>query len=93
MTVHALAYRFILLLGAAIFGVGWSLDGCPGPSIVSSAAGATPVVLFVAAMLAGMLLTSMLETVRRSRRRRQQRLVERGRHSSACPLAVLARDR
>lgn len=53
-----------LLLGAAIFGVGWGLSGyCPGPSIVSLAAGATPVLLFVSAMLTGMLLTSKLETV------------------------------
>jgi uncharacterized membrane protein YedE/YeeE len=51
-----------LLLGAAIFGVGWGLSGyCPGPSIVSLAAGATPVVVFVLAMLAGMLITAKLE--------------------------------
>jgi len=51
-----------LLLGAAIFGVGWGLSGyCPGPSIVSLAAGATPVVAFVLAMLTGMLITAKLE--------------------------------
>ena len=44
-----------LLTGAALFGIGWGLAGyCPGPGIVSLAAGTTPVVVFVTAMLAGM---------------------------------------
>ena len=51
-----------LLLGAAIFGVGWGLGGyCPGPSIVSLASGASPVVAFVLAMLVGMRITAKLE--------------------------------
>ena len=45
-----------LLLGAAIFGIGWGIGGfCPGPAIVSLASGATPVIAFVAAMLLSML--------------------------------------
>jgi uncharacterized membrane protein YedE/YeeE len=44
-----------LVGGAALFGVGWGLAGyCPGPGIVSLVAGATPVVVFVSAMLVGM---------------------------------------
>jgi hypothetical protein len=44
-----------LLGGAALFGVGWGLGGfCPGPAIVSVVTGTTPVVAFVAAMLASM---------------------------------------
>lgn len=44
-----------LLVGAALFGVGWGLGGwCPGPAFVSIAAGAFPLVVFVAAMVAGM---------------------------------------
>ena len=44
-----------LLAGAAVFGVGWGLSGyCPGPAIVSAAAGATPALVFVGAMLVGM---------------------------------------
>jgi uncharacterized protein len=44
-----------LLAGAALFGVGWGLAGyCPGPGIVSLAAGTAPVVVFVTAMVAGM---------------------------------------
>ena len=44
-----------LIVGAALFGAGWGLAGyCPGPALVSLASGASGVVLFVAAMLAGM---------------------------------------
>ncbi len=43
-----------LLAGAAIFGIGWGLAGyCPGPALVSLVAG-SDVVVFVAAMIAGM---------------------------------------
>jgi uncharacterized membrane protein YedE/YeeE len=45
-----------LLSGAAIFGIGWGLAGyCPGPAIVSLASGRRAVILFVVAMLAGMI--------------------------------------
>lgn len=45
-----------LLAGSAIFGVGWGLGGfCPGPALVSAAAGNTAGASFVAAMLTGML--------------------------------------
>ncbi len=45
-----------LVVGAAIFGVGWGLGGlCPGPGIVAAAAGSETGLLFVAAMLVGML--------------------------------------
>jgi len=43
-----------LLLGAAIFGIGWGLAGfCPGPALVALAAGAPLALVFVVAMLAG----------------------------------------
>jgi hypothetical protein len=46
-----------LVLGAALFGLGWGLGGfCPGPALVSASAGATSGLLFVGAMLGGMLL-------------------------------------
>jgi uncharacterized membrane protein YedE/YeeE len=46
-----------LLAGAAVFGVGWGLAGyCPGPALVSIAAGVDTALVFGAAMVAGMLL-------------------------------------
>lgn len=46
-----------LVAGAVLFGVGWGLGGyCPGPAIVSLATLALPVLVFVGAMLAGMLI-------------------------------------
>jgi uncharacterized membrane protein YedE/YeeE len=46
-----------LLVGAALFGVGWGLSGyCPGPGLTSLATGSTRPVVFVAAMALGMLL-------------------------------------
>jgi len=50
-----------LVVGAAVFGAGWGLSGfCPGPALTSLAAGAAPVVIFVAAMAAGMYLQGMM---------------------------------
>ncbi len=46
-----------LIGGSALFGVGWGLSGyCPGPSIVALGTGALAPVVFVAAMVLGMLL-------------------------------------
>ena len=43
-----------LVLGAAIFGVGWGLSGyCPGPALVGLAGAAPAAVVFVGAMLVG----------------------------------------
>ena len=44
-----------LIVGAVLFGAGWGLVGlCPGPAIVNLATLSPPVLLFVAAMIAGM---------------------------------------
>lgn len=44
-----------LMLGAALFGIGWGLVGfCPGPALAGLVLGAWQPWLFVAAMLAGM---------------------------------------
>ena len=44
-----------LVLGAALFGVGWGLSGyCPGPGITALVLGSWNPVLFVLALVAGM---------------------------------------
>lgn len=44
-----------LIVGAALFGVGWGLVGlCPGPAIVALPGGGLQGLMFFAAMLAGM---------------------------------------
>jgi hypothetical protein len=44
-----------LVLGAALFGIGWGLSGfCPGPAVAALSTGTPPVFVFVAAMLVGM---------------------------------------
>ncbi len=49
-----------LIAGAAVFGVGWGLSGyCPGPALVSLGTAATPVLVFVGAMLAGIAITRL----------------------------------
>jgi uncharacterized membrane protein YedE/YeeE len=51
-----------LLVGAAIFGVGWGIGGyCPGPSLVAIASGATGVLVFVGCMLLGSVAATLLE--------------------------------
>ncbi len=48
-----------LVLGGALFGVGWGLGGfCPGPGLVAAASGAPAAIAFVVAMTAGVLLES-----------------------------------
>ncbi len=43
-----------LVVGAALFGVGWGLSGyCPGPALVSVAAATRPLVAFLTAMAVG----------------------------------------
>jgi hypothetical protein len=44
-----------LVIGSLLFGAGWGLGGfCPGPALVSMADGQAKAMLFVAAMLVGM---------------------------------------
>jgi uncharacterized membrane protein YedE/YeeE len=43
-----------LVIGAAIFGVGWALAGfCPGPGLVAAASGMAPALVFVVGMTLG----------------------------------------
>ena len=44
-----------VLIGSAVFGVGWGLAGfCPGPAVVATGAGHWQALLFTLSMLAGM---------------------------------------
>ncbi|MES2511818.1 MAG: YeeE/YedE family protein [Pseudomonadota bacterium] len=54
-----------LVLGSLLFGVGWGIAGfCPGPALVALGMGERKAMVFVAAMLAGMLVFEMVEKLR-----------------------------
>lgn len=54
-----------LVLGGLTFGAGWGLAGfCPGPGIVSMAAGEVKAAVFVAAMVTGMVIFEVVERLR-----------------------------
>ena len=51
-----------LLTGSALFGAGWGVGGfCPGPGLVALGMGEPKALVFVAAMLAGMMIFSWRE--------------------------------
>jgi uncharacterized protein len=51
-----------LIIGSLVFGIGWGLSGfCPGPAVVTAAAGQPKAWIFFVSMLAGMSLYSMIE--------------------------------
>jgi uncharacterized membrane protein YedE/YeeE len=51
-----------LVAGSLVFGIGWGLAGfCPGPALVALGSGYAKAAVFVAAMLAGMLVYSALQ--------------------------------
>ena len=61
-----------LVIGSTLFGIGWGVAGfCPGPGLVALGMGEVKALIFVAAMLAGMVLFELLE----KRRSTDQRVV------------------
>lgn len=51
-----------LVIGAALFGVGWGVAGyCPGPALAGLGVAAREALWFVPAMIAGMVLHKLLE--------------------------------
>ena len=55
-----------LVAGAVLFGIGWGLVGiCPGPALVNLAGFSLPIVVFVVAMLLGMIGYEFLAPRRR----------------------------
>lgn len=60
-----------LVTGSVLFGVGWGIGGfCPGPGLVALGMGEIKALVFVAAMLAGMVLFDRIETYRSAARAR-----------------------
>lgn len=56
-----------LVIGAALFGIGWGLGGfCPGPAFVGLAMGSRSALLFVVAMLLGMALHRSYQDLRQT---------------------------
>lgn len=54
-----------LIGGSILFGVGWGLSGyCPGPALVSAVTGWGSVLVFVGAMLVGMILFQRIQARR-----------------------------
>src|ERR1700682_2830265 len=54
-----------LVLGSLAFGIGWGLAGfCPGPALVALGAGQVKALVFVVAMLAGMLAFEVAQRAR-----------------------------
>ena len=61
-----------LVIGSTLFGIGWGVAGfCPGPGLVALGMGEVKALIFVAAMLAGMVAFELLE----KRRSTDQRVV------------------
>lgn len=57
-----------LVIGSVLFGIGWGIVGlCPGPALVDLGMGQPKAVLFVIAMVGGMVLFEVVETLRRKR--------------------------
>lgn len=51
-----------LVIGSTLFGIGWGLAGlCPGPGLVALGIGEVKALIFVTAMLAGMVAFELLE--------------------------------
>lgn len=51
-----------LVIGSTLFGVGWGIAGfCPGPSLVALGMGEPKALVFVVAMLVGMMVFQLLE--------------------------------
>ena len=54
-----------LVMGSTLFGIGWGIAGlCPGPGLVALGMGESKALVFVAAMLFGMVLFELLELLR-----------------------------
>ncbi|MGV1017099.1 MAG: DUF6691 family protein [Fluviibacter phosphoraccumulans] len=54
-----------LIMGSVLFGIGWGITGiCPGPGLVLLGAGIPEGVIYIASLLVGMALYSVIEKLR-----------------------------
>lgn len=54
-----------LVVGSLMFGAGWGIVGfCPGPGLVALGAGEIKAAVFVASMIAGMVIFEIIERIR-----------------------------
>lgn len=54
-----------LVVGSLMFGAGWGIAGfCPGPGLVALGAGEIKAAVFVASMIAGMVIFEIIERIR-----------------------------
>lgn len=54
-----------LAMGAILFGIGWGLVGlCPGPAIAALLFGGSPIIIFLGAMVVGMVIFEGLNRLR-----------------------------
>lgn len=60
-----------LIAGSLLFGIGWGLGGyCPGPALVSLTMGNPKSIIFIVAMLLGMMIFEVWERLPASNRKR-----------------------
>ena len=64
-----------LVIGSALFGVGWGLVGlCPGPALENLATLSPRVIVFVVAMAAGLVMHDLWQTHRSAATRQEEEL-------------------
>ena len=50
-----------LVLGAALFGIGWGLSGfCPGPALTATLLGSEGILYFLPAMITGLIISKVI---------------------------------
>lgn len=65
-----------LLVGSALFGIGWGIAGlCPGPAVANLSTGSPEVLAFVIAMIVGMWLSDRVTAIGAGRASSSQRPV------------------
>lgn len=73
-----------LVVGAGLFGVGWGVTGfCPGPALASLPTGSLTILVFLVAMVAGMLLYKVYDRLASAVARARQARADAGQQQPA----------